>query len=71
MAVGFGGQYLYIDRARSAVVVVLSSQAGKGADWDRRLLGVIEGDLLPALQGAAATAPAAQGEPAGYASGWR
>jgi CubicO group peptidase (beta-lactamase class C family) len=76
LAVGYGGQLLYIDRARDAVIVVLSSQAGKGADWDRRLLGVIERGLLPALQAAAATAPAVRGgQPSGGATGspdgWR
>ena len=74
MAVGYGGQLLYVDRERDAVVVVLSSEAGKGADWDRRLLGVIERDLLPALQGDAAEAPASQAEspaPSGPETGSR
>jgi CubicO group peptidase (beta-lactamase class C family) len=62
MAVGYGGQLLYVDREREAVVVVLSSETGKGADWDRRLLGVIERDLLPALQAAAPQASASHVE---------
>jgi len=71
---GSGAQFLYIDPARDAVVVVLSSEAGKGADWDRRLLEVIERDLLPALQGDAAEAPASQAEspaPSGPETGSR
>jgi hypothetical protein len=30
-------------------VVVLSSHEGKGADWDRRLIGLLENELIPAL----------------------
>ena len=70
MAVGYGGQLLYVDREREAVVVVLSSETGKGADWDRRLLGVIERDLLPALQAAAPQGSAvARGNPCGEPTG--
>lgn len=59
MAVGFGGQVLYVDGARRAVVVVLATEARKDAEWDRRLLEVIERNLLPALQAAAPARPAA------------
>ncbi len=49
MAVGYGGQYLYVAPAERAVVVVTSTLESKGADWDRRLLAVVEERLLPAV----------------------
>jgi CubicO group peptidase (beta-lactamase class C family) len=49
MAVGFGGQFLIVAPERDAVVVITSTNRGKGAAWDRELLRRVERELLPAL----------------------
>ncbi len=49
MAVGYGGQYLYVAPAEHVVVVVTSTLTSKGADWDRDLLAILEERLLPAV----------------------
>lgn len=49
MAVGYGGQLLYVAPAHGAVVVVLSTPTSKGQRWDRQLIGRIENELLPVL----------------------
>lgn len=46
MAVGYGGQFLLVSAADDAVVLLTSTHAGKGAAWDRNVLGIIEEDLL-------------------------
>jgi CubicO group peptidase (beta-lactamase class C family) len=48
-AAGFGGQFLLVAPEREAVVVITSTPVGKGAAWDRELLGRIERELLPAV----------------------
>ncbi len=50
LAVGYGGQFLLIAPASSAVVAVTSSHSGKGAAWDRELLRRLERELLPATR---------------------
>jgi hypothetical protein len=50
MAYGYGGQLLYVDPSRRALVVVCSDLAHKGPDWDVRLIETIEKRVLPALQ---------------------
>jgi CubicO group peptidase (beta-lactamase class C family) len=60
MAVGYGGQFLVVAPERRAVVVVTSTHAGKGEEWDRRFLAAVERELLPAV-GPRAGSSASQG----------
>ena len=46
LAVGYGGQFLYVDPATATVVVVTSTHESKGAAWDRKVLGLIEERIL-------------------------
>ncbi len=41
MAVGYGGQFLYVVPEREMVVVITSTLEGKGAPWDRKLLAML------------------------------
>lgn len=50
MAVGYGGQLLYVAPAQRLVVVVTSTLQSKGAPWDRRLIALLEERLLPATR---------------------
>ncbi|MGH9464712.1 MAG: serine hydrolase domain-containing protein [Thermoanaerobaculia bacterium] len=47
MAMGYGGQVLYVAPERALVVVVTSTLEGKGVEWDRQLLGLLA-DLVAA-----------------------
>lgn len=49
-AIGFGGQYLLVSPAFEAVIVVTSTHVAKGEPWDRRLLALLDEELLPALR---------------------
>ena len=48
IAVGFGGQYIYVSPAYDSVVVVTSTLESKGREWEHRVFDVIEQDLLRA-----------------------
>lgn len=48
MAVGYGGQFLYVDPPTATVVVITSTHEGKGQAWDRRLLELIAARILGA-----------------------
>lgn len=50
LAVGYGGQFLYLVPSLELAVVVTSNHRGKGASWDRRILGIIEDELVAAVQ---------------------
>lgn len=41
LAVGYGGQFLWVDPHHDTVVVVTSTPGPKGADWDRRVLALV------------------------------
>ncbi|HSL18388.1 MAG TPA: serine hydrolase [Methylomirabilota bacterium] len=41
LAVGYGGQFLWVDPEHDSVVVVTSTSAGKDRDWDRRVLELV------------------------------
>jgi CubicO group peptidase (beta-lactamase class C family) len=41
LAVGYGGQFLYVDPPTDTLVVVTSSHAPKGAAWDRDVLAFV------------------------------
>lgn len=41
LAVGFGGQFLWVDPERRTVVVVASTSSQKGAAWDRHVLDLV------------------------------
>jgi CubicO group peptidase (beta-lactamase class C family) len=53
LAAGYGGQFLLVAPESDAVVVLTSTHQGKGAAWDRELLGRLERELLPAARAAA------------------
>ena len=48
MAVGFGGQYIYVSPTYDAVVVITSTLESKGREWEHRIFDVLEQDLLRA-----------------------
>lgn len=48
IAVGFGGQYIYVSPAYDAVVVITSTLESKGRAWEQRIFDIIERDLLRA-----------------------
>lgn len=50
LAVGYGGQFLYVVPERDLLVVLTASPAGKGAAWDRRLLGIFRDYLVRAAR---------------------
>jgi len=47
MAVGFGGQYIYVSPRFDAVVVITATLESKGRTWERRVLDAIQQELLP------------------------
>lgn len=50
LAVGYGGQFLYLVPSLELAVVVTSNHRGKGASWDRRILGTIEDEIVAAVR---------------------
>ena len=42
MAVGYGGQFLYVAPEADLIVVLISTIQSKGAEWDRRVISWIE-----------------------------
>jgi CubicO group peptidase (beta-lactamase class C family) len=42
LAVGYGGQYLYVAPQTDLIVVMTATLEGKGAEWDRRALELIQ-----------------------------
>lgn len=50
LAVGYGGQFLLVSPPHDAVVVLFSSHEGKGAEWDRRVLGHLREGVLGAVR---------------------
>ncbi len=49
MAVGYGGQYIYVSPAHDAVVVVTSTLESKGAVWTDELFRQLRGGVLAGL----------------------
>ncbi len=45
-AVGFGGQYIYVSPRFDSVVVITATLKSKGRPWERRVLDVIQQELL-------------------------
>lgn len=45
MAVGYGGQFLYVAPEDELIVVLVSTIASKGAEWDRRVISLMEEGL--------------------------
>jgi CubicO group peptidase (beta-lactamase class C family) len=41
VAVGYGGQFVYVAPRAGVVVVLTATEEGKGAEWDRRTLAVL------------------------------
>lgn len=50
LAVGYGGQFLYLVPELDLAVVVTSDHRGKGAEWDRRVLDDIESRIVAAVR---------------------
>ncbi len=50
VAVGYGGQYLYVAPAQNAVIVVTATLESKGKKWERELFRNIQGGILGSLQ---------------------
>lgn len=50
LAVGYGGQFLYLVPELDLAVVVTSDHRGKGAEWDRRVLDDIESGIVAAAR---------------------
>lgn len=46
IAVGYGGQYIYVSPRTDTVLVVTSTLESKGRTWERQLFGVLQGELL-------------------------
>lgn len=49
MAVGYGGQFLYVAPDDDLVVVLISTIESKGAAWDRRVISIVEDGVRGAL----------------------
>jgi CubicO group peptidase (beta-lactamase class C family) len=49
-AVGYGGQFLYVVPELELLVVLTSSHGGKGAAWDRRMLGIFRDYLAGSVR---------------------
>ncbi len=45
MAVGYGGQFLYVAPQDDLVVVLISTIESKGAQWDRRVISILEDEV--------------------------
>lgn len=45
MAVGYGGQYLYVAPEDDLVIVLISTIDSKGAEWDRRVISIVEEEV--------------------------
>ena len=56
VAVGFGGQYIYISREYNCVIVVTATLTSKGREWERRLFALIHGDVFGAVRSQPAAA---------------
>ena len=48
VAVGFGGQYIYVSPRHDTVVVITSTLESKGRAWERQLFEILREDLLQA-----------------------
>ncbi len=48
VAVGFGGQYIYVSPRYDTVVVITSTLESKGVEWTQRVFRVLEDELLRA-----------------------
>lgn len=49
VAVGFGGQYIYVSPDDNLVIVITSSLDSKGDAWERQLFDIIHNSLLTSL----------------------
>ena len=50
MAVGYGGQFLYLAPADDLAIVLIATLEGKGEEWDRELLARFEDGIRGALR---------------------
>jgi len=50
VAVGFGGQYLYVSKEHRCIVVITATLESKGREWEKRLFHLIQDGIFSAIQ---------------------
>ncbi|MCP3951241.1 MAG: serine hydrolase [Desulfobacterales bacterium] len=50
VAVGYGGQYIYVSPEHNVVIVITSTLESKGKDWEKKLFDYIQNELLDSIQ---------------------
>ncbi|MBE9521053.1 MAG: serine hydrolase, partial [Proteobacteria bacterium] len=50
VAVGYGGQYIYISPEYQSVVVITSTLESKGREWEKELFNIIRNGILGSIQ---------------------